>query len=127
MYMSYKNLEMSLASNWISRDSEDRAYEGELGICASTELISLLNILRSENDNEDIITKNGEGNVWYSFCLHFDLTSGMAELLGFVKGSKKDDFCIYNLPMKKEDRRAVLRKVDAYLNATDETVKGVVA
>jgi hypothetical protein len=102
--MRYENLSVDVVDvDFLDFTSEE--CEGNVVLYGDNELIHILNEIRSEQGNTDLVGVDYDNEVYYEFYLMFNTQKKRISIQGVCNYGEKDDEVWYELPMTKEEER----------------------
>lgn len=104
--MRYQNLLAEADHDYLNFINKE--YEGNISLISTDELISITNDIRMKNGNTDLVGKLYNNEVYYDFYLVFDTQKQNVHIQAVCKGSEKDDWVSYELPMSEEEKLSVM-------------------
>lgn len=87
-----------------------------LNIVATDELVDIVNNIREENGNTDLVEIEDDNEVYYNFYLMCYPDERKISIFAICNNGEKDDFFDYLLPMTNEERENLLFQVTKELS-----------
>lgn len=111
MSMRYMHLEADTDPDYIQVTENGQA--GSISLCATEELIEIVNEIRSGLGYTDLIGADNE--VYYDFYLCFDISAQSVSILAICNYGEADDKKNYELPMTEEEKHSVVWQLIRFL------------
>nr|DAD82987.1 MAG TPA: hypothetical protein [Siphoviridae sp. ctXZx16] len=91
--------------------TSNNGSEGNFIINTNDELIDIVNAIRKEQGNIDLVDVNDNNEVYYNFYLLFDIEKKTVSIQAVCNHGEKDDEVWYELPMTEEEKTNVMWKL----------------
>lgn len=88
-------------------------YNGEADfvITATEELINITNEIRKNAGCTDLVERNSENDVYYTYYLLLNPSERKIALKAEVSHGEKDDYALYSIKLSPEEEKLLLWKV----------------